>query len=447
MTPLKRQFFRYALPSMLSQLLNSCFIIVDGFFIGRNLGDTGLAAINVAWPVTALIQAVSLGLGLGGAVRLSTALGRGDKDEAALARGNALTALFAAGVVMSVGLWLACPVILPLIGAKEELYAPALEYSRMICALALGQTINTGTLPLLRGSHKTIQAMSFTIVGLLSNIVLDWLFIQKLRCGLSGAAMATGTAQILCAVLALPTLLADRQLPVHRVQFAPRRRMIRGIVQYGISPFGLSISTSVILLITNLQALRWGGTRGVAVYAVLSYVLGAVIPLVSGVGDGVQPLLSQAKGAGQWDQLARLRRWGLCFAVSVALVCSIFTWVGRYQLPLVFGASAQATAEGASAMWTLCVGYPFMAVVRFCSSYFCAVGQPVASGILAYGEPLGTQPLALLTLPLVLGLTGVWVAWPAAVALAAAAALVLLAMQADRRSPAERNENLAGQRP
>ena len=72
MTPLKRQFFRYALPSMLSQLLNSCFIIVDGFFIGRNLGDIGLAAINVAWPVTAFIQAVSLGLGLGGAVRLST---------------------------------------------------------------------------------------------------------------------------------------------------------------------------------------------------------------------------------------------------------------------------------------------------------------------------------------------------------------------------------------
>lgn len=127
MTPLKRQFFRYALPSMLSQLLNSCFIIVDGFFIGRNLGDIGLAAINVAWPITAFIQAVSLGLGLGGAVRLSTALGRGDKEEAALARGNTLTALAAAGVAMSLGLWLACPVILPLIGAKGELYAPALE--------------------------------------------------------------------------------------------------------------------------------------------------------------------------------------------------------------------------------------------------------------------------------------------------------------------------------
>ena len=316
MTPLKRQFFRYALPSMLSQLLNSCFIIVDGFFIGRNLGDIGLAAINVAWPITAFIQAVSLGLGLGGAVRLSTALGRGDKEEAALARGNTLTALAAAGVAMSVGLWLACPVILPLIGAKGELYAPALEYSRMICALALGQTINTGVLPLLRGSHKTIQAMSFTIVGLLGNIFMDWLFIQAFQWGLAGAAVATGSAQILCAVLALPCLLASRELPLRRADFAPRWGMLRRIVQYGVSPFGLSISTSVILLITNLQALHWGGTRGVAVYAVLSYVLGAVIPLVSGVGDGVQPLLSHARGAGEWEHLAQLRRWGLCLAVG-----------------------------------------------------------------------------------------------------------------------------------
>lgn len=447
MTPLKRQFFRYALPSMLSQLLNSCFIIVDGFFIGRNLGDIGLAAINVAWPITAFIQAVSLGLGLGGAVRLSTALGRGDREEAALARGNTLTALAAAGVAMSVGLWLACPVILPLIGAKGELYAPALEYSRMICALALGQTINTGALPLLRGCHKTMQAMSFTVVGLLSNIFMDWLFIQAFQWGLAGAAVATGSAQILCALLAVPTLLAAQELPLRRADFAPRWRMIRGIVQYGISPFGLSISTSVILLITNLQALHWGGTRGVAVYAVLSYVLGAVIPLVSGVGDGVQPLLSYARGAGEWGQLALLRRWGLSLAVGMAVLCSVLTWVGRSQLPLVFGASPEATAEGAAAMWTLCIGYPFMAVVRFCSSYFCAVGEPVFSGILAYGEPLGTQPLMLLVLPLFLGLTGVWVAWPAAVALTAVAALVLLAVQESKEPPAAKNENLAGQRP
>ncbi len=76
------QFWRYALPSMFSQLLNSFFIIVDGFFVGQNLGDAGLAAINVAWPLVAVIQAARLAIGTGGAVRLATALGRGEEEEA-----------------------------------------------------------------------------------------------------------------------------------------------------------------------------------------------------------------------------------------------------------------------------------------------------------------------------------------------------------------------------
>lgn len=103
---IRGQFWRYALPSMFSQLLNSCFIIVDGLFIGQNLGDAGLAAINVAWPMVAFIQAVSLAVGTGGAVRLATAQGRGDEAEALTARGNAVTLLAVCAAVLGVGLGL-----------------------------------------------------------------------------------------------------------------------------------------------------------------------------------------------------------------------------------------------------------------------------------------------------------------------------------------------------
>ena len=116
---IRGQFSRYALPSMFSQLLNSCFIIVDGLFIGQNLGDAGLAAINVAWPMVAFIQAVSLAVGTGGAVRLATAQGKGDEAEALTARGNAVTLLAVCAAVLGVGLGLTYPYILPLIGANE----------------------------------------------------------------------------------------------------------------------------------------------------------------------------------------------------------------------------------------------------------------------------------------------------------------------------------------
>ena len=420
------QFWRYALSSMLSQLLNSCFIIVDGLFIGQNLGDAGLAAINVAWPIVALIQSVSLAVGTGGAVRLATARGRGDEAEALAARGNTLLLLAACAAALSAGLGLAYPRILPLIGANEELYPLAAGYSRVVCLLAPCQVFASGLLPLVRSTGRTVGAMTVTVGGLVGNIWLDWLFIHRFRWGLPGAALATGLSQGACALAALPLLLAHRGLPLRLGQFAPSRRMLRGILHYAVSPFGLSISTSAILLVTNLRALRYGGTRGVAVYAVLSYVLGSVIPLVSGVGDGLQPLFSFARGACDWHGLARLRRAGAALALAVALASSGAFFVLRGTLPLLFGASPEAAAQGAAAMWTLALACPFMALVRFCCSYFCAVGEPLAGGILAYGEPLAAQPLFLFTLPLVWGLEGVWIAYPAAVMLTAAAAFLLL---------------------
>ena len=422
---IRGQFWRYALPSMFSQLLNSCFIIVDGLFIGQNLGDAGLAAINVAWPIVALIQAVSLAVGTGGAVRLATALGKGDEDEALTARGNAVLLLAASAVALGVGLGLTYPYILPLIGANEELYPLAAAYIRVVCLLTVCQVFATGLLPLVRSAGRTLAAMTVTVGGLLGNIFLDWLFIQRFQWGLPGAALATGLSQGACALAALPLLLAHKGWPLRLGQFAPCKRMIKGILHYAVSPFGLSISTSAILLITNLRALRYGGTQGVAVYAVLSYVLGSIIPLISGVGDGLQPLVSYARGARDWQGLCHLRRKGLALAVAVAVISGVACFALREVLPAVFGASPEAAAQGAAAMWTLTLACPFVAVVRFSCSYFCAVGEPLAGGILAYGEPLGAQPLFLFTLPLWLQLEGVWVAYPAAVMLTAAVAVVL----------------------
>ena len=422
---IRGQFWRYALPSMFSQLLNSCFIIVDGLFIGQNLGDAGLAAINVAWPIVALIQAVSLAVGIGGAVRLATALGKGDEAEALTARGSTVMLLAVCAAVLGVGLGLTYPYILPAIGANEELYPLAAAYIRVVCLLAVCQVFATGLLPLVRSAGRTLGVMTVTVGGLLGNIFLDWLFIQRFQWGLPGAALATGLSQGACALAALPLLLAHKGWPLRLGQFAPCKRMIKGILHYAVSPFGLSISTSAILLITNLRALRYGGTQGVAVYAVLSYVLGSIIPLISGVGDGLQPLVSYARGARDWQGLCHLRRKGLALAVAVAVISGVACFALREVLPAVFGASPEAAAQGAAAMWTLTLACPFVAVVRFSCSYFCAVGEPLAGGILAYGEPLGAQPLFLFTLPLWLQLEGVWVAYPAAVMLTAAVAVVL----------------------
>lgn len=423
---IERQFWRYALPSMFSQMLNSLFIIVDGFFIGQNLGDAGLAAINVAWPMVALIQAVSAAIGIGGAVRLAMDVGRGDTPSALKARGNAIVMLSIASLVLGLGFYVSYPTLLPLLGANKDLYPLAADYIQVVCVLACCQVFTTGLLPLLRGAGHTMSAMILMVTGLLGNIFLDWLFIQVFHWGMRGAALATALAQGICAVFSLPLLLAHKGWPVRWQQFQPEPRRMLGILYYGCSAFGLSLSTSILILMNNLQALRYGGTEGVAVYAVLSYVLSSVIPLVSGVGDGLQPLLSHAQGAGNQSDVNLLRRKGATFAVCTALVCSGLCWIFRARLPLLFGTSPYATAESARAMWTLVLAFPFMAIVRFSCSYFCAVGIPTASSILAYGEPLVIQPFFLFLLPLFWKLDGVWICYPTAIIVTAAVALWLL---------------------
>ena len=420
------QFWRYALPSMLSQLLNSCFIIVDGFFIGQNLGDRGLAAINVAWPLVAVIQALSLAIGTGGAVRLAIAVGRGDTDATLKSRGSTITLLAFCSLLMGTVLYFSHPALLPLLGANEELYPLTVEYIRVVCVLTACQVFTTGLLPLLRGAGQTMTAMVLMILGLVGNIWLDWLFIHHYHLGMTGAALATGISQGVCAVFILPLLLFRKGWPVRMQDFRPNLRRMAGILQYGSASFGLAISTSVLILLNNLQALRYGGTNGVAVYAVLSYVLGSVMPLVSGVGDGIQPLLSNARGADDWHTVRQLRRQGLCLAVATSLICAVGCWIFRAELPALFGSGPDAAAEGTAAMWTLVLAFPFMAVVRFYCSYFSAVGLPAVSSILAYGEPLGAQPFFLFLLPLFWQLEGVWIAYPAAVILMSVLALYLL---------------------
>lgn len=424
-TKQKGEFWRYVLPSMASQVLNSLFIVVDGFFIGQNLGNVGLAAINVAWPIVAVIQSVGLAIGMGSAVYFAMAKGRGEPKKATLARGNAIVLLGLASLVLGVVLYATYPVILPLIGGKDELYAPAAEYIRMVCLLAGVQLYCSGLLPLMRGMGATMVAMVSMMLGLGTNILLDWMFIDLFQWGVTGVALATVLAQALSVGICLWVVFRQKDMPVQKEQFRLDKRLVRRVAQYGVSPFGLSVSSSVILVCTNLQALKYGGTNGVAIYAVLSYIVGSVVPLLAGVGDGLQPLVSFAKGANLPHRLRQLRRSGLAMVVAVACAASLGCWLLRWQLPVLFGADPAVVGKTANAIWTLCLAYPFVGVLRFYTSYFTATGRTYAASALAYGEPLVAQPLCLLVLPLLCGLTGVWLAYPAATGIMALVALCL----------------------
>lgn len=147
--------------------------------------------------------------------------------------------------------------------------------------------------------------------GLVCNIILDACFTMIIPMGLAGAALATITAQSLTVAGSLACLLKDRAHPVRRSHFRLQKRMMARMLKIGVSPFGLSLMPSVITIYNNLQCLAYGGDLAVSAYAVINYFIGSVLLLLEGVGEGMQPLISYASGAGDYGAMKRLKNKGL----------------------------------------------------------------------------------------------------------------------------------------
>lgn len=405
-----RRFLKAVIPSMLSQMLNAFFIIVDGFFIGGAMGDDGLAAINVAWPIVAVIMSTGMGIGTGGAVLTAISRGKGEIEKAGRVRGNALLSMAVASVLLTITFWVLHPILLPKMGAVGSLEILATQYLRVVVTLASVQVFSTGLIPLLRGSGKPVAAMLVMVQGLILNIVLDWMFVWGWRWGIVGAALATATAQFSGIPLALIFLLRSRDIPFRIKDFSVSLDLIKRILILGVSPFGLSVSISAVILFNNLQALRYGGEDAVAVYAILSYVFSSLHPLLSGIGEGSQPLISYCHGAEDKKGLKLLRCAAFSMVIGTGIVLGLVSWIFRDSVGMLFGAGEVAQQGAAQGMiwYSLCL--PFFGIYRICSSYFCAVAQAKLANILAYIEPLFAQPVCLLFLPMVFGVQGIWAA-------------------------------------
>lgn len=439
---IERQFFKFVLPSMFTVLLSSFYGIVDGLFVGRALGDAGLAAINLAWPITALIFAVATGVGTGGAVLMSMRRGEGNEEAARVAEGNTVVLLGFGAVLCTALFLLFLRPVLGWLGAEGELLGLAEDYSRVIVSGCTLQIFGTGLTPPLRNNNKTVQAMLIMICGLVGNIAMDALFLMVFGWGIAGAAWATVLSQGITAVLCTVLLLRRNEARLRLGDLRLRGATVRRILRIGISPFGISLSPNFALMLNNWQCLRYGGETAVAAYAVASYVIGSVQQLLSGVGEGVQPLISFCSGAKTYGSMRALLRRSAVMSTALGVVFFAVTLLTRGALPALFGASAGATELLQNALLCAGLAFPFYGMVRLSSSYFYASGEARFSLMLVYGDPVVLTPLLLFLLPMRWGVDGIWAVLPT---VQAALALLLLPMYcAHRRTLLKKGEELHG---
>ncbi len=404
------QFSKYVIPSMLTMILAGFYGIVDGFFIGQVMGDDGLAAINIAWPLLSLISSVGIGIGTGGAIIMSIKKGSGLLEEAKKAEGTTIVILFIASVLATAIYLLFSPNLLRILGADGILYEYGISYMKVIAWGAFFQIMGSGLTPILKNLGKPIFAMIIMIIGMFVNIFLDWVALYVFDWGLGGIAFATCAGQASVAVFAGIAVVKDKL--VHR-WYLMDRFLSKEILKIGVSPFGLTMAPGVVIIFTNLQSLHYGGTAGVAVYTVMSYAAYMVYSLMQGLADGVQPIISFCKGAEDYMSLKHVMKkaFGLAGAISIVLMTAAI--LARYQFPIFYGVSHEVAKASIPAMLSLALAIPFIGVARIMSAYFYAIDDGKNSSILVYADPFVFTPLFLLILPLFFDILGIWLAYPA----------------------------------
>ena len=405
-----RRILKQALPTMIAFTMSGMYSVVDGLFVGKAAGDIGLAAINIAWPIPAVITALGVGIGTGGSVLYSNMMGKGDREGCRRMFNTTATLLVLAGILLSLFLFLVRDPLLQILGAEGEVLEEAQKYTGIIIAGGVLQVCGTGITPILRNMNLSFAAMISMVTGFAVNIGVNYYLMFPMGMGIRGAAWGTVTAQLVVPGTSVAVLLKAYK---EKAPPALEGKLAAGICRSGVTAFGVSLAPTVALIFTNWQCLRYGGNAAVACYAVISYIVFPVQYLLTGIGDGVQPLLSYYNGAGKPAELAQVRKTARAGAGVLGVIAMAAVFICTPHLARWFGLSDEAVVFFETGMRISALAFLVTGFVKFNLSYLNAVLKTKLAVILTFAESLIVSPAYLFLLPVAVGMSGIWISLPA----------------------------------
>lgn len=417
------EFRRYAAPGVLGMIGISCYILADTFFVAKGTGSLGLAALNIAIPAYNLMNGLGLMVGVGGATHYSLCRAQGDAVEAdrtfthTLLLGLCIALLF-----VLTGTFGVVP-LSRLLGANAETLDMTAVYLRLLLCFAPFFVTNNIMIAFVRNDGEPGRAMAGMIAGSLFNIVFDWVFIFPCGLGMFGAALATG-ASPLVSLLVLSGHLRRPSRGFHLRRERLRPRLLPRICAPGLSSLVSELASGITLLLINLVLLRIAGNTAVAAYGVIANLALVESAIFTGLSTGVQPLISRSAEADR----RRLLRWTVTTALAISALMYVLVFVFASPITAVFN-SEHDPALAACAVPGLRIyfaGFLAACINIIAAAYFSAAGQASRGFIISLVRSIIAIPPVLFALSALLGVTGVWLTFPAVEALACALSLLFI---------------------
>ena len=406
--PISKLLMQFAIPSVLSMLVDALYNMVDQIFIGRGVGYLGIAATTVTFPFVTIMLSIATLLGIGGSVYTSMSMGEGKNKEAEKTLGTVFTLAVIIGSLFTV----LCLVFLkPMVyafGATEASLPYVLDYSSIILLGAPFTMLTISLSSMARAAGSPILAMGCFLAGAILNLILDPIYIFVLGWGVKGAAIATVTSQILSAVILVVYFLKKGHIRLKLRNLCPAPPICGRVIMFGLPACMIQLASTILQIELNKALVRYG-TQSISSETALSAVgivlriSSVVVSICVGIAIGMQPIIGFNKGAGLEHRVKETFKKAVCAATVVSVIgwlaCELFP-VGILQL---FGMNEAVYLEFAVRCMRIFLFGMIAAGFQVVSAqYYLATGQAIKAMFLSVLRPL------LLMIPLIYIFSRIW---------------------------------------
>ena len=410
-----RKLLRFVASPVLMMLFTSLYGVVDGFFVSNYVGSTGLAAVNLIWPLVMGVSTIGFMVGSGGSAVVSKTLGEGDHQKANYYFSLLIYVTAGVGLALSVLFFFFIRPVSVALGASGPLLADCVSYGRWLTVFALPFILQVAFQSFLVTAGKPDLSLGFSIFGGAANMVLDWLFIVPLHMGVAGAALATGLGQVIGGVIPLVYFLGKNNSLLSLGRTKWNGWVLLKTCTNGASEMVTNLSTTVVQTLYNIRLMGLVGEAGVAAYGIILYVMFVFTALYYGYAMGAAPLVGFHFGARNRKELQSLFRKSIVLLLGAGVILTALAEAVRGPLTAVFaGYDPDLFALTLRGFRLYALSFLLMGMSVWGSAFFTALSNGLVSAVISFLRTLVFETGAVLLLPLVLGLDGIWLSGLAA---------------------------------
>ncbi len=406
-----KKLFRAVTPSILMMVFTSLYTIVDGVFISNLVGKVPFAGLNLIYPVIGAIGAVGFMLGAGGSALVAKILGEGDSARANKVFSMVVYFTAIVGIILSVVGALVVEPVAKLLGATEELLPHCVTYGRILLAAIVAFMLQNMFQAFFIVAEKPLLGFLISVIAGVTNMVLDAAFVAGAKLGLAGAAYATITSQMVGAIIPLIYFSVKNKSPLRLVLTKFELKPIVRTCTNGSSEFLSNVSISIVNMLYNMQLLRYVGEDGLAAYGVVQYLAFVFLATFFGYSIGSAPIISYHFGAQNTSELKNLLKKSLIIMIGIGAVMTALCEGLARPLSMIFVSYDRALLDMTTlAMRIFGVSFILSGISIFSSSFFTALNNGLISAIISFMRTLVFQIFAIMVMPLLFGLNGIWTA-------------------------------------